>query len=269
MGTVIKKTRTSGGESSSKKPLSKMTTRERMLKRKEQMDKKGGGGLNFIKEGTLRIRLKSQGDDAEVGLEVIQFYLGPELGGVISPATFEEPCPLMEKYKSLKESGKEADKDLASLLVPKRRYIIGGVPYADDKGREVDTDRLDKAFMVGRTVYQDIIDLYLDEDEWGDMTDPVEGYDVKIIRSGKGKNDTSYSVTPCAKKALDKQYRGTIDLESVIREQIKSYEDIEEILDKFLNSSHEDEEEDTPKTDKKKLAHKKLVSKKRVSKNDI
>ena len=29
-------------------------------------------------------------------IELIQFYLNKDLGGVISPATFDEPCPFME-----------------------------------------------------------------------------------------------------------------------------------------------------------------------------
>ena len=31
----------------------------------------------------------------------------------------------------------------------------------------------------------------LDEDEAGDMTDPKTGYDIKVIRSGSGKLDTT------------------------------------------------------------------------------
>ena len=169
----------------SEKKKGVMTTREKMLARKKDLEKRsGGGGILYPKEGTTRVRLKSRGSDEELGIEIIQFYLGPKEGGIISPATFDEPCPFMEKYQELKNSDDDDDKALASKLVPKRKYMVGIIGYKDSKGKEIDPDRIDKPMMIPRSVYQDIIDLYLDEEDWGDMTYPVEGYDIKITRTG-------------------------------------------------------------------------------------
>ena len=113
------------------------STREKMLARKKQLESRGsGGGFVYPKEGTTRVRIKSQGDDKELGLEIIHFYLEGE-GGVMSPATFDEPCPFMEKYNELKNSKDDDDKELAKHLVPRRRYVIGGLVYEDDKGSKV------------------------------------------------------------------------------------------------------------------------------------
>lgn len=235
------------------------STRDKMLARKKQLESKGSGnGLIFPKEGTLRMRIKSPGDDQELGIEIVQFYLGKELGGIISPATFDEPCPFMEKYKELKDSRDEDDKELAKNLVPRRRYVIGGLIYADEKGAKIDYDGKDRGVLIPRSVYQDIIDLYLDEDEAGDMTDPIHGYDIKINRSGSGMTDTTYSARACKETKLDQKYRGNVDLEGIVRAQIKSYDELEEILAKYLNESPEspdDEEEAKPKK-KKKGIHK-------------
>lgn len=253
-----------------------MTTREKMLARKKQLESKGDwSGLVFPKEGVLRMRIKSPGDDQELGIEIIQFYLGGDLGGVISPATFGEPCPFMEKYDELKQSKDEDDKELAKLLVPRRRYVIGGIIYADEKGTKVDYEGKDKGVLIPRQVYQDIIELYLDEDEAGDMTDPINGYDIKIKRSGSGKFDTTYSATQCKPTKLDKKYQGTIDLEGIVRSQIKSYDELEEILQKFLKEDHssDDEEDEKPKKKKDKGVHKdhymEEKKKKRKYKSDI
>lgn len=229
------------------------TTREKMLERKKQLENRSkGGGLIYPKEGTLRVRIKSPGEDQELGIEVIQFYLG-EMGGIISPATFDEPCPFMEKYRELKESDDPDDKELAKRLVPRTRYIIGVIGYKDEKGKEIDPDMVNKGCLIPSSVYQDIVDLYLDEDEWGDMTDDIEGFDIKITRSGKGKTDTKYTTSPCQKKSLDKKYRGTIDLEKIVRDNILSYEELEDKLKKFLNESpEEDDEEERPKKKKSK-----------------
>ena len=237
------------------KSSSSMSTREKMLARKKELEKKGKkDGLIFPKEGVIRMRIKSPGDDQELGIEVIQFYI-QGVGGIISPATFDEPCPFMEKYEELKSSKDEDDKELAKLLVPRRRYIIGGIIYADEKGTKVDYDGQDKGVLITGSIYQDIIDLYLDEDEAGDMTDPINGYDIKIKRSGSGKMDTTYSVTQCKPTKLDKKFSGQIDLEKIVRDNIKSYDELEEELNKFLNEDHDSDDEDEKPKKKKKGVH--------------
>ena len=236
-----------------KKKSTGSSTREKMLARKKKLEEKGSGnGLIFPKEGTLRMRIKSPGDDQELGMEVVQFYI-PGVGGVISPATFDEPCPFMEKYEELKQSKDDDDKELAKRLIPRRRYVIGGIIYKDDKGNGVDYEGQNRGVLIAGAVYQDIIDLYLDEDEAGDMTDPVTGYDIKITRSGSGKFDTTYSVRQCKPSKLDKKYRSELDLENIVRNQIKSYDELEEELNKFLNESPVDDvdEDEAPKKKKK------------------
>lgn len=249
-----------------KKNSTGSSTREKMLARKKKLEEKGSGnGLIFPKEGTLRMRIKSPGDDQELGMEVIQFYI-PGVGGVISPATFDEPCPFMEKYEELKQSKDDDDKELAKRLIPRRRYVIGGIIYKDDKGTGVDYEGQNRGVLIAGAVYQDIIDLYLDEDEAGDMTDPVTGYDIKITRSGSGKFDTTYSVRQCKPSKLDKKYRSDLDLEKIVRDQIKPYDELEEELNKFLNEAPDDEEDDAQKksknssTDKSKKKKKKYHS---------
>lgn len=254
-----------------KKSSGVMSTRERMLARKKALESKGnGGGMIYPKEGTLRVRLMNQGPDKELGLEVIQFYLGPKEGGVISPATFDEPCPFMEKYQELKGSKDEVDQELAKKLAPRRRYIIGGTCYKDEKGKEVDPERICKPILVPRSVYQDIIDLYLDEDDWGDMTDPDEGYDIKITRSGSGKMDTTYSVTACpGKKPLNPKYVKEMDLEEIIRGMMKSYDDLETSLREFLNEDEYTEGHDIDESFKKKAKPTLNKKKKKVTHGDI
>ena len=245
------------------------STREKMLARKKQLESKGSGnGLVFPKEGTIRIRIKSPGDDKELGMEVIQFYI-PGAGGVVSPATFDEPCPFMEKYEELKNSKDEDDKELAKKLIPRKRYVIGGVIYDDDKGTKIAYDGQNKGVLIAGSVYQDIIDLYLDEDEAGDMTDPVTGYDVKITRTGSGKFDTSYSVRQCKPSKLNKKYRSELDLEKIVRNQIKPYDELEEELIKFLNESPEDEDEDEAPKKKKKVSSGDKPKKKKKYHSDI
>ena len=107
------------------------------------------------------------------------------------------------------------------------------------------------------------------------MTDPKNGYDIKVTRTGEGQFDTSYSVQNCKPTALDKPYRGEVPLEKMVRAQLKSYEELEEILKKFLNDSGDDDDDDEPKPKKKsskvssKKGSKDLKSKNKKKVNDI
>ena len=100
---------------------------------------------------------------------------------------------------------------------------------------------------------QDIVELYLDEDEAGDMTDPKNGYDIKIERTGTGQYDTSYSVRNCKPTKMDKKLLKVVDLQEIVKSQIKSYDELEEELDNFLNNaSADDDDDDEPKKKKSK-----------------
>ena len=102
------------------------------------------------------------------------------------------------------------------------------------------------------------------------MTDPIEGYDIKITRTGSGKMDTSYSVSPCQKSKLDKKYREDVDLEKAVRASILPYDKLEEKLAAFLNESDEDSDIDEMMAPKKSGNKRKgLADKKKKYKGDI
>ena len=45
------------------------------------------------------------------------------------------------------------------------RNVWKRIVYSDEKGTKVDYEGKDKGVLIPRSVYQDIIDLYLDEDK--------------------------------------------------------------------------------------------------------
>lgn len=234
-----------------KKTLAPKTTslRERMLAKKKKLAEKSGGGGFILRqkdEGTIRIRILPTGDD--FSHEITTFYLDG-IGGCNSPATFGEPCALLDAYNELKNSKDDGDKALAKDLVPRNKVVIPIIMYKDKAGKEVDEENSERLLQIAGGVAQDLIDLYLDEDEWGDMTDPENGYDVKITRTGKGQMDTTYTVQPCKNTPIPKKYRKTVvDLEEMVRKQIDSYEKTVELRDKYLGlDADDDDEEYVPK----------------------
>lgn len=225
----------------------------RLKKKKKELKERGKGNQNLIfqKEGTLRVRLRPTGEENDFVFEISQFYLGAEIKGVISPASIGQPCAIMEKYEELRDSDDPDDKEFAKRFSLRKRFLAPVVVYSDSKGKKVDKDNTGKMVMLVNSQYEKIIDLFLDNDEWGDMTDPKTGYDLKLIRTGTGQYDTEYDVQPCKPTPIPKAYRKEIDLEAEILKALPSYEETVEDLDKFLSGGVSDDEDDTPKKKKK------------------
>lgn len=239
--------------------------KEKLLARKKKLAEKGTSSVFiFPKNGTTRVRILSAGPDNEPAIEMVRFYVNGH--SIFSPATFEEPCPFMEEYKRLKDSRDEDDKKLAKKMVPSRRYVLACIIFKDAKGQEMDYNGEPRLLMVPSSVYQDIIEYWLDEDEAGDMTDPKTGYDIKIERSGSGQFDTTYSVRACKPTKINKSFLKTVNLEEMVRKEIKSYEELEDELREFLNSSPSDDEDEEPVKNKKSDDKAKSSQKKKLAK---
>jgi len=219
--------------------------KQRLAKQKKDLASRGKkGNVIFIKEGTLRVRILPVGKENDFATEVTQFYLNEKLKGIYSPATLNKPCALMEKYQELKDSKDKDDKEFAKKLVPKHKYLIPVLVYKDMNGKEVDKEQSGKLLQITGDLYGEIINHYLDENEWGDMTDPLNGYDIKITRVGKGQYDTEYSMSPCKNTPAPAEWRKPVDLEEMLEKIIPTYEETEEILDEFLSNKLEGEDKE-------------------------
>lgn len=239
--------------------MSKSKLRERLQKKRNELAKKaaGKGGIMFLKEGTKRVRVLPVGEDNEFAFEVTHFYLGNDIKGVFSPQTFGDPCAIMEMYKELKDSKDSDDKELAKKLVPKTKYLMPILVFDDLKGKKIDSDRPITLVQLTNGMYQSILDLYLDDDEWGDMTDIKKGYDLKLSREGTTITNTEYSVQPCKNTPIPKKYKKEIDLEELVKKQISTYEETKEFIEQFLGLDIE------PKKKRKKNRKGKKSSKRR------
>lgn len=238
--------------------------RKKLQKRKEDLAAKNKQGYDYIvfKEGTTRLRFLPVADDEEPGFPITHFYLGGDIKGVVSPATFGEPCAIMEMFEELSK-GDESDKELANDFKPKEKYLLPCIRFEDEKGKKIDEKTGQTLALLSGPQYQTLIDFFLDED-WGDFTDPKKGYDIKVKRTGKGMMDTKYTFTPAKVGKIpksDKNYgKSPIDIEAAVRDIVPSYERTKDFINQFLNL---DDEDDKPSKKKKgKKTSKKKVSKK-------
>lgn len=248
----------------------KLSLRERLeQQRKDLASKSGGGGFKvfFIKEGTDRMRPVPIPEDTEPALEVMYYFVNKEIGGFISPATWGEKCAFVTEYNKLKDSRDDQDKGLAKKLKPKTKWVMACLKYKDEKGKELDAESGVKLLLMSSGLYQDTLDLFLDDDEAGDFTNATEGYDLKFSRTGKGQFDTEYSVRACKPTKCPKPFsKETYDPETMARELTPTYEETKKYLNEFLNLAADDDD-DEPKKDKKKSKKDKKKSKKKGKKN--
>lgn len=231
----------------------KMTLKEKLAKKREDLKRSGPGKFVIFKEGTKRIRILPVGEENEWALEVVYFYLGTKgTPAIISPATFGEKCAIMQAYQKMSESKSEADRNFAKKFKPGRRFMAPCIVYKDDAGREIDKENGVKLALFTGGLYQEAIDMYLDDDN-GDFTDVLNGYDLKIKRTGKSQMDTEYKLLKGKNSKLDKEYRKQVDLEAMVRGIIPPYSETKSLLDEYLNITDvEEDKEEAPKKKKVK-----------------
>ncbi len=235
------------------------TLAEKLAKRRQDIkDRSAGGSIVFIKEGTMRIRILPAPEEVDWAVETTAFYLGPDIKGVFSADTMGDDCPILEKYHELRDSNKAGDKEIAKSITPRTKYLVAALVYADEKGKEIDDKKSGKLVQIPTGVYNTMIDNFLDP-EMGDFTDPETGYDFKIKRTGKGKQDTEYTLLPMRPSVIPKAYNKEVDPLSLFEETVVlTYDEAETKLAQFLvGETTEDEDEAKPKKRRKKKRSKK------------
>lgn len=245
----------------------------------------GGGNNNSnvsflqIKDGRNVVRILPPSDKMEsFGEEVwVHYGVGKSASNkngtmVVCPRTANEnaPCPVCEASKELWNLSTKKDdeymKQAKGLNRKKRVYynaIDRGVDLdifelreEDDKKVWYNTETNEKESPIkvlgtGIGVYKDLIKLIIDP-EYGDITDPTEGLDIIITKTGSGQFNTEYEVKSVRKESeigMDNWEEHLNDLEPFTK--FKSYDDILAILEggdpsKSSNESSETEEDNTP-----------------------
>jgi len=240
--------------------MAKKSLKERLKKRRQEIKERssGSGNIFFIKAGKTRFRiLPVEDEDEDFSFEATHFYLGGTIKGVFSRASLGEDCPIKEFYEELKESSDPGDKEKAKKFPPRKKYLVPAIVYKDERGREVDTDRGVCLVMLPSRTYGEVIDSYLDPD-LGDFTDPEEGYDFKVTRTGTGKMDTEYTIQPMRPTPLPKEFSKPVNLHKMIEAALPSREKVEEYLEQWkeIIDDGEDEPKEKPRKKKGKKARK-------------
>ncbi len=194
-------------------------------------------------ETTVRL-LAYPNNDGQPFKELMFYYNIGNNPGLLSPYQFDKPDPIQELITKLRDEGSKESYELAKKLYPKMRcYAPVIVRGEEEKGVRL--------WAFGKTVYQTLLNYMLDED-YGDITDPHEGRDVRIsCTKNPGQQWATTDVRPRGKDSplsedtsKAKQWLDNIpDVNNLF--ELKSYEDLERIVNVWLNDDEEEKSETT------------------------
>ena len=182
----------------------------------------------------------------------IELYFHYDLGGknYLSPISFGRPDPIEEFAQKLKSTGSKDDYRLGRKVEAKMRTFAPVVVRGEEKEGV-------RFWGFGKTVYQELLSIIADPD-YGDITDPVSGRDVAVEfktaeETGKSFPSTSIRVkpnqTPITEDAavLESIKESQKNITEIYQE--RSYEELTQALNDYLNGSSEKTEEKVEKVE--------------------
>ena len=181
------------------------------------------------KEYTVRL-LAFQNNDGQPFKDRWYYYGVGNSPGILAPFQFGKPDPIKELY----DEGSDTSRELAKKVAPKMRTFAPVIVRGEeDKGVRI--------WSFGKMVYQDILNLMLDED-YGDVTDPLEGRDIRVsVSKLPGKQFADTKISPRAKveplsrdSAQAKKWLDSIpEVDEAVN--LKSYEEIQKVVNDWIN----------------------------------
>lgn len=182
------------------KPVESNPFKARLDKmRKKYEETAGDDRWAKFKEGKSYIRILppwGPGADGSFFLSGALHY-GFKFGGrdrAIACSQFSNrgPCPVCQFVDKLKASGDEDLKKLGDNLRLRKKYWFN-VIFRDKEGKAIPDAKI-KMLGVNQKFLDAVMEA-MDDPDTGDISDPDEGHDVVVKRTGTTMTDTRYGVT--------------------------------------------------------------------------
>jgi hypothetical protein len=179
---------------------SKVSREERLAKLREKLGSTDLGGMSqrfwSPTEGRNVIRVLPAVGDMDFFFQTVGRHYLPNKETVYCPQFTSEkelPCPICDLVNELYAAGDKASKELASNIRVSKRYWMNVI----DRDNE---DAGPLIFTPGVTV-MNALASYINDPDYGDIFDEVDGLDMIIERTGKGLS-TEYQVKASRKSTL-------------------------------------------------------------------
>jgi hypothetical protein len=109
------------------------------------------------------------------------------------PTNVGAPCPVCDEGKRLYQSQNPEDVERAKKLRPRRQFILNAVILSDPEGSQAKNGV--QVVRFGVKVKRQLVRYDWDFDGgWGNMTDLLQGFDVRIEKVGDTMETTEYFV---------------------------------------------------------------------------
>lgn len=184
------------------------TLMEKVLRTRQQIQDKRSTYFT-PKEGQNRVRILPswRGKNEDFYLELpVHRNIGPNSQWATCLKFWNEPCPICRAIDRLSASQTARDQNAASKMLPDARYVVNvGVPNSEDG--------LVKPWSISPSWFYEILGFFADP-EYGDFTNPREGYDYIFTREGTGlktrytnkrfaRNPSPVKIAECKKKLIN------------------------------------------------------------------
>jgi len=204
-------------------------------------------------ESTVRL-LSFPNNDGQPFKEILFYYNIGNSPGIVAPYQFGKQDPFQDLITKLRDEGTKESYELAKKLYPKMRcYAPVIVRGEEEKGVQL--------WAFGKQVYQSILNIMLDED-FGDITDPREGRDVKVrCHKPQGKKYTETEVQPRGKSSPLSPSTDTIKLwlanipDTSTMFTPKSSDELTKIINDWINNGSPTESDGTTRGDSSALSN--------------
>lgn len=190
-------------------------------------------------------------------IELFFHYELPGQPNFLSPISFDDPDgigsdELVNRTDPIAEFANEARRnkgqegyEMWKTLYPKRR-TFAPVVVRDEEDQGV------RFWGFGKTIFEELLEKFADPD-WGDLSDPKEGRDIKVTYIPRAQSDTNFpqtkiSVSP-KKTPLaedEEQLREFFDSQVRITEvfDVPTEDELEQALEDYLHGDEDDDEEE-------------------------
>jgi hypothetical protein len=220
----------------------------------ENKTPENNSNILFLKKGVTQLRvLPAYSETGQWFREVreVPLFLEGKFRPQVSPSTIGKPCPFTQEGQKLYNLGGEENVEKAKKFRPRAGYIFNVLVHSTPDG-VVDVNECVKVLKCGVKVYRQILDF--DQDiagGWGDITNLENGFDLRITRTGTGRNDTEYVVKGIPGRTNALEYLETkgfaqelhpYNLDEMFAP--KSYEELNEMLVDFKATLEPDEDPD-------------------------
>jgi hypothetical protein len=208
-------------------------------------------------EGESRIRIVPY--RYQTDFPFIELYFHYELPGpnYLSPISFDDADgvgteelvnrrdPIAEFAEEMRRTKGQEGYEMWKTLYPKRRtYAPVVVRGEEDMGV--------RFYGFGKTIFEELLEKFADP-EWGDLSDPKEGRDLKIRYIPRAQSDTQFpqtklnvspKKTPLAESSdqLEKFYESQSRITDVF--DVPTEDELQEALEDYLSGEDSEDEEE-------------------------